>query len=116
MKQKTIVLIILILIATTSSVLVLSSEGYFDNKKIDSKVLSVEQRVTSNPIALASETTAVKKPSIEKKTTTVKKAPVKKKVVKKKKKTVRKVKHKLNLAPAVFTPETAPFSAKNSRN
>ena len=116
MKQKTIVLIILILIATTSSVLVLASEGYFDNKNINNKVLAVEQKVTSTPVALASETTAIKKPSIGKKTITIKKAPAKKKVVKKKKKTVRKVKHKLNLAPAVFTPETAPFSAKNSRN
>ena len=115
MKQKTIVLIILIFIATTSSVLVLATEGYFDNKKIENKILAVEQKVTSTPIALASETTATKKPVIAKKTTTVKKAPAKKKVVKKKK-VVRKVKHKLNLAPAVFTPETAPFSAKNGRN
>jgi hypothetical protein len=113
MKQKTIVLIILIFIATTSSFLVLASEGYFDSKKIENKVLAVEQKVTSTPIVLASETTATKKPVIAKKTPTVKKAPVKKKVVKKK--TVKR-KSKLNLSPAVFTPETAPYSAKNSRN
>ena len=80
MKQKTIVLIILILIATTSSVLVLSSEGYFDNKKIDNKVLAVEQKVTSTPIALASEPQLLKSLPLQRKLQLLKKLQSKRKL------------------------------------
>ena len=109
MKQKTIVLIILIFIATASSVVVLASDGYLSRRKSESKILAVEERAVSTPIVLAQNTSSDTKPTIVK-TATVKKAPAKK-VTPKKKKVVKK-KSKLNLAPAVFTPETAPYSAK----
>lgn len=116
MKQHTLVLIILIFIATTSSVAVLASEGYFNKKKAESKILSTVEQSVSKPIALAPSTASAEKPTITKTSTTVSKAPVKKtpvkKVVPKKKKVVKKVKHKLNLAPPVITPATAPYSAK----
>ncbi|MFA7000213.1 MAG: hypothetical protein WC241_03810 [Candidatus Paceibacterota bacterium] len=115
MKQHTLVLIILIFIATTSSVAVLASEGYFNKKKAESKILSKEEQSISKPIALAPNTASTKKPTIAKSSTTVQKAPVKKAPVKKaapKKKVVAKKKSKLNLAPSVITPATAPYSAK----
>lgn len=115
MKQHTLVLIILIFIATTSSVAVLASEGYFNKKKAESQILSREVQSVSKSIALAQNTTRVEKPTITKSSTTVKKAPVKKAPVKKvvpKKKKKAVVKHKLNLAPPVITPATAPYSAK----
>jgi len=108
MKQKTIVKIVLIFIAIVSSVAILSADGYFDKPKIENKILAVEPSPV-NPIVLAQSTTSVKKPTI------VKKTPVKK-VTPKKKKKVSKVKHKLNLAPPVITPATAPYSAKNKHN
>lgn len=110
MKQHTLVLIILIFIATTSSVAVLASEGYFNKKKAESKILSKEVQSISKPIALASKTASVKKPAIAKPSTPVKKAPVKKAAPKKK--VVAPKKSKLNLAPPVITPATAPYSAK----
>lgn len=115
MKQHTLVLIILIFIATTSSVAVLASEGYFNKKKAESKILSKEEQSISKPIAFAPNTVSTKKPTITKTSTTVQKAPVKKAPVKKvvpKKKVVAKKKSKLNLAPPVITPATAPYSAK----
>ncbi len=110
MKQKILVLLVLIFVASASSVAVLASEGYFSSKEIENKVLASEQLV-EKPIVLAQSTTDTKKPTITK----TQKAPVKK-VVAKKKKTTAKKKSKLNLAPPVFTPETAPFSAKNKSN
>lgn len=116
MKQHTLVLIILIFIATTSSVAVLASEGYFNKKKAESNILSKEEQSVSKPIALAPNTASTTKLAIAKTSATVSKAPAKKapvkKVVHKKKKVVKKVKHKLNLAPPVITPATAPYSAK----
>lgn len=109
MKQHTLVLIILIFIATASSVGVLASEGYF-SKKDNNKILASEEKTTSKPIVLAKANTSVQKPTITKPSTTVKKAPVKKVVPKKK--VVAPKKSKLNLAPPVFTPATAPYSAK----
>lgn len=116
MKEKTIVLLVLITIASISSFFVLKSDGYFDDiKKQETKVLAA----TSSPmgqIALAQESNIAKKPTVSKTpTTTTKKAPVKKKTTTKKK-TVKTVKHRLNLAPPVITPETAPYSAKNRNN
>ena len=114
MKQKFIVLIILILVAVSSSFLVLKGDGYFDNENQESKVLSVAPSPI-NQVALAEESTAMNKDAVVKVPTPVKKKVTpKKKVVKKKK--VKKIKHKLNLAPPVITPATAPFSAKNRNN
>lgn len=114
MKQKFIVLIILILVAGSSSFLVLKEDGYFDNKNQESKLLSVASSPI-NQVALAEESTATNKETVAKVPAPVKKKVTpKKKVVKKKK--VSKVKHKLNLAPPVITPATAPFSAKNRNN
>ncbi len=116
MKEKTIVLLVLITIASISSFFVLKSDGYFDEiKEKDAKVLATNPTIL-NQVALVQETTATKKPTVSKTpTTTTKKAPVKKKTTTKKK-TVKKVKHKLNLAPPVITPATAPYSAKNRNN
>lgn len=102
-KQKVTILIILFFTAIASSAVVLANDGYFDNKKIENKVLSVEPTVTK-PIVLAQETSAAKKPVV------AKKAPVKK-VVPKKKKVVAK-KKSVNLNPPVITTATAPYSAK----
>lgn len=115
MKQKTIVLIILIFIATASSFGVLASDGYLNKKKAESKILAVEAKTMPASVVLAKETTPpVKKPIVTKTTTTpTKKAPVKKAVVKKKPVVKKK---KVNLNPPVFTPATAPYSAKNKHN
>ena len=113
MKQKTIVKIVLIFIAIVSSVAILSADGYFDKPKIENKILAVEPAFAT-PIVLAQSTTSVEKPTVVKKAPVKKTTPKKKKAVKKKK--VSKVKHKLNLAPPVITPATAPFSAKNKHN
>ena len=115
MKQKLIVLSVLIFVAAVSSFLVLKEDGYFDNnKQDDAKVLSVASS-SMNQVAMAQESTVAKKETVAKTVTPVKKKVTpKKKVVKKRK--VSKVKHKLNLAPPVITPATAPFSAKNKHN
>jgi len=113
MKGKIIVLSTLIVLAGASSLAILASDGYFDSKKIDNKILSNEQ-VAPKTITLAKETTQSKTPIVAKKTSTVKKPPVKKTTPKKK--VVKKKKSKLNLNPAPFTPETAPFSAKTRYN
>lgn len=107
MKQKMTIRIVLILVATISSVAILSADGYFDKPKVENKILSVEPTV-ANPIVLAKATTSVKKPTIAKKAP-IKKAPIKKKAPVKKKKSV-------NLAPAIITTATAPHSAKNKSN
>jgi hypothetical protein len=107
MKQKMTIRIVLILVATISSVAILSADGYFDKPKVENKILSVEPTI-ANPIVLAQATTSVKKPTI------TKKAPVKK-VIKKKKKVVKK-KKSVNLAPPIITTDTAPHSAKNRNN
>ncbi len=112
MKQKIAVLIVLIFLATASSAAVLYSDGYFSKKETEHKMLSLQEQSTSKPIVLAKETTSVKKPTIVKKPTVTKKAPVKKVIPKKK--VVKK--KSVNLAPPVFTPQTAPFSAKNKYN
>lgn len=103
MKQKTIIKIVLIFIASISSVAILSADGYFDKPKIENKILSVEPSL-GNSIVLAQSTSSVKKPTV------VKKAPVKK-VIPKKKKVVKKKKN-VNLNPPIITPTTAPYSAK----
>jgi hypothetical protein len=108
-KQKIIVLSILSFIAIASSYGVLVSDGYFNKKKVENKVLSVEEQAVlpiTNPVVLAKGVTEVKK-APAKTITPVKKAPVKKapakKVVKKK---------SVNLNPPKITPATAPFSEK----
>ena len=113
MKGKIIVLSTLIVLAGASSLAILASDGYFDSKKIDNKILSNEQ-VASKTITLAKETSQIKTPIVSKKIAVVKKAPVKK--VAPKKKVVPKKKSKLNLNPAPFTPTTAPYSAKTRYN
>ncbi len=112
MKQKTIVLLALIAIGVSSSFLVLKDDGYFDSNKNEAKVLSVAPS-SIKQIAMAKETTTANKSTITKT-----EAPIKKKVVAKKKVVKKKkvIKHKLNLAPPVITPATAPFSAKNKNN
>jgi hypothetical protein len=112
MKQKTIVLIVLIFLATSSSAAVLYSDGYFNKKSVEHKILASQEQSVTKPIVLAKETTSVKKPAIVKKPTVTKKAPVKKVIPKKK--VVKK--KSVNLAPPVFTPQTAPFSSKNRYN
>lgn len=113
MKQKRIVLIILICITSLSSAIVLASDGYLGNKKDENKILAVEHKIVAPPIVLAKESTSTTKPTIKKTTTAVKKAPVKKAVVKKKPVVKKK---SVNLNPPVFTPATAPYSAKNKNN
>ena len=112
MKGKIIVPTILIVLAIVSSVVILTADGYFDNKKVYNKILSTEQ-ISPKTIILAKETSQVKVPVVAKKTTTIKKSSAKKVTPKKK---VIKKKSKLNLSPTPFTPETAPFSAKNRYN
>src|SRR3989339_1104918 len=109
MKQKTIVLIILIFVATASSFGVLASDGYLSKKEEESKVLATAQQALPASVVLAKENTGAPKPTVTKQATTVKKAPVKKAVVKKKPVVKKK---KVNLNPPVFTPATAPYSAK----
>lgn len=112
MKRKIIISAILIVLAIGSSFAVLAFDGYFNNKKeIDNKILS-EQDTIVKPIILATETTTPKT-TITAKKAVVKKAPVKKTT---KKKVIKRKKSKLNLSPTPFTPETAPFSAKNRYN
>ena len=112
MKRKIIISIILIVLAIGSSFAVLAFDGYFNQKKeIDNKILSVQDTTTTKPIILATETTP--KTTITAKKAVVKKAPVKKVT---KKKVIKRKKSKLNLNPKPFTPETAPFSAKNRYN
>jgi len=110
MKNKIIVLSILIFLAGVSSFLILINDGYFD--KNENKILSVEQPMLPTTV-LAKETTEVKTPVVVKKAP-VKKVAAKKKVVKKKK-TVKK-KKSVNLAPPPITEDTAPHSAKNRYN
>ena len=112
MKQKIIVLTILIVIATSSSFLILRKDSSFnyENKNTD-EVLAVEHSIVGQ-VAYANNTTAAKK-QITKKTTTKKKVTTKKKTTKKK---TTKKKSRVNLAPPVITPDTAPHSAKNKYN
>jgi len=114
MKQKTIVLIVLIFLATSSSAIVLYSDGYFNKKSVEHKILASQEQSITKPVVLAKETTSIKKPTAIVKKPTVVKKPVVKKVVPKKKVVVKK--KRVNLAPPVFTPQTAPFSAKNKYN
>ena len=112
MKRKIVISTILIVLGIVSSYAILRADGYFTNK-IENKILATEV-VSPNPIVLAKETTPIKTPVVAKKTTTIKKSSVKK--VTHKKKVVKKKKSKLNLNPTPFTPETAPYSAKNKYN
>ena len=111
MKRKIIITTILIVLAIGASLSILAFDGYFNKKEVDNKILSI-QDTTVKPIVLAKETTNPKT-TIATKKAVVKKAPVKKTT---KKKVVKKKKSKLNLNPAPFTPETAPYSAKNKYN
>jgi hypothetical protein len=111
MKRKVIITTILIVLAIGASLSILAFDGYFNKKSIDNKILSV-QDTTTKPIVLAKDTTTPKT-TVTAKKAVVKKAPVKKTT---KKKVVKKRKSKLNLNPPPFTPETAPFSAKNRYN
>jgi len=111
MKRKIVISTILIVLATVSSFAILNADGYFNNKS-ENKVLATEV-VSLTPVVLAKETTPIKTPVVAKKPIPVKKTVAKKVIPKKK--IIRK-KSKLNLNPAPFTSETAPYSAKNKYN
>ena len=113
MKQKIIVLTILILIATSSSFVILSGDSYFNRGTSNKEVVAVEQSIVGQ-VASASESTTTKK-TITKKSKITKKSTTKKKSTKKKT-AKKKKKSKVNLAPPVITTDTAPHSAKNKYN
>jgi hypothetical protein len=109
MKKKFLIPSVLIFLAFVSSFGILIVDGHFDKAKEENKILSLKEiQPTKEPIVLA-KLTPVKTVSntTVKKTTPVKKAPAKKPVVKKK---------RVNLAPPLITPQTAPYSAKNKYN
>jgi hypothetical protein len=108
MKKKFIIPLVLVFLSVASSFGILFVDGHFDKQKEENKILSLKEiQPTKEPIVLAKLTPTKTVSAVTSKKTTVKKTSTKKPVVRKK---------KVNLAPPLITPQTAPYSAKNKYN